>query len=72
MLFLGFCVTVSRIENTGFLTVFAEVLLATIAVLAIFLQVAAATTAAGVDILFDYHNHSLVEAFSLNHHPNSF
>jgi len=72
MLFLGFCITVFRIENTGFMTVFTKVLLVPVAVLAIFLQVAATATATGVDFLFNYHRYSLTEAFRLNHYRINF
>jgi len=69
MLFLGFCVTVFRIENTGFLTVFTEVLLVPVAVLAVFLQVNTTAATTCIDFLFDYHKHSLTKEFSLNHYP---
>lgn len=59
MLSLSFCVTVFRIENTRFLTVFAEELLVPVAVLAVFLQVTATATTTCVDFLFDYHTDSL-------------
>lgn len=70
MRFLGLCVTVFRIENSGLLTIFAAVLLVAVAVLAVFLQVTATATWTGVDFLFDYHRYSLIETFCLNHYPH--
>jgi len=70
LFFLRFSIAILRIQNTGFLAVFAEILLVTITVLAVFLQVAATATATCVDFLFDYHRHSLIETFSLNHYRN--
>ena len=59
MFFFRFCVTILRIENAGFLAIFAKILLVAVAVLAIFLQVTTATTATLVDFLFNDHAYSL-------------